>query len=560
MKLITALFTASLMTTTALYAAEDARQCDFSTVQASLGDAKIGSQIITSAPDNGTTTCDFYAMGWNNFLYLAATDTETKSPRMLTYAPWYYFNLDYNNGKISDFPASKAELDPQEIGKFMGQAGDAWHLKTTDNLPVVYDVRMNKVMYDSIAAQEAYKPEVMALNTGTSTNPVTDGSTCSDSDSCPGNLKLAFPPSDLPSSVPSILATQKATEGAIEYKSAWVDFGTAKSCPSDELFCEGQFGLVGFHMVQKTIEHGEWIWWSFEYVGNAPDCTPSVTVGDNQASYASLNPISSRDDWIFFDKSKWQTDQANNVKADSCATPTPTQAFFGDDSPTITAVCSGSKTAPANRALCNQNPMKDLLISTSVDSNYMPVNVCRTDSLPAPADIQKDGLCAATGTQTLQNAQMSCLNQSVASGDLSVDSGIAPLWMKNYIQIGSIWTLAGVSATPAYERGNVQLSQQGQPISSVGGKVYMRKGFPHLANTTLETWMQKGAHTPYCDAANNNAANTWEETDCLTCHKPTYAKPDANSTLVPELPKDGRVDTTHLLERVLEANEAYQAN
>ena len=48
------------------------------------------------------------------------------------------------------------------------------------------------------------------------------------------------------------------------------------------------WGLLGLHLVQKTQNHGEFIWASFEHVANSPDCNPG---GSNPIQQNPVDPI-----------------------------------------------------------------------------------------------------------------------------------------------------------------------------------------------------------------------------------------------------------------------------
>ena len=62
------------------------------------------------------------------------------------------------------------------------------------------------------------------------------------------NLKMWMSPSG---------ANEHPEPGSIEMKTSWRDFGTAAACPTSHFHCQGRFGLVGLHYVNKTFSHGE---------------------------------------------------------------------------------------------------------------------------------------------------------------------------------------------------------------------------------------------------------------------------------------------------------------
>lgn len=127
---------------------------------------------------------------------------------------------------------------------------------------------------------------------------------------------------------------------AMEVKTAWRDFGEPSRCPQSQFCCNGRFGLVGMHIVQKTQKHGEWISMSFEQVANDPDCYPG---GDSPI--AQTSPIGTS--WSF----------SNPTTAGS--------------SVMTSKMCEVTGSSPQ----CNANPKYYLNQKVYI---YKPVNVCRT--------------------------------------------------------------------------------------------------------------------------------------------------------------------------------------
>ena len=152
-----------------------------------------------------------------------------------------------------------------------------------------------------------------------------------------------------------------------------------------------------------------------------------------------------------------------------------------------------------------------------------------------------------SGTQTLQVAQLSCLNEDIAANDVQSfvhDLGPDSILRSRYMQVGGLWTLPGKKLGPIGSLGS-----PGKSIASAD-----RKGIINLANTTMDTWMQKKTQILYCEnnCDGTHTANSWTQTDCFGCHKTDYE----TSASVPtaELPKEGHVDFSHLLERIVDSS------
>lgn len=484
--------------------------CDFSLLELEgpLGGALL-DHVPNVNPDStqaGDTTCMFYLVGWNNFLHLAQ-DVDG-APRMLSMAPWSYLELSDDEPEIRAYPTGTVPVNPTKVANFHGEAGDDWTLVARNGNPVIYDIRLNEPMYDYIADNRMYCPEVIALT---------------DEDMDADAMDWAFPPN-------GVQETQ-----SIEYKTSWLDFGSPADCP-DTMFCQGSLGLVGMHLAQKTPGHGEWLWWSFEYAGNAPDCRSWVEGAEGVVMDAA-NPISSRDDWLFFDPMTFARGKARMEKpegmsdgywAETCLVPS--EGDWHDGTP-MSEVCAGTAEPPEHRAFCNQNPQVDPT-KTAADSEYVSVNVCRVQALPDAADAQEKGQCALGGDAKAQFGQLACANADLKSQPLA--PGVAPKWVANYVQVGAEWTAPGAPVT-----GLAQLMRQQdltQRNKATSGPEVELGGFPFLANTTLETWMQKDLAVPTCS---DGEADTVPALDCFSCHKPER-----------EPGEDGRMNYSHLLDRL----------
>ena len=248
--------------------------------------------------------------------------------------------------------------------------------------------------------------------------------------------------------------------GALEVKTSWRDFGTPKACPATTFYCNGRFGLTGMHLVQKTQSHGEWVWASFEHVANDPDCAPG-----SDTPIAPLSPLGTP--WSFFNP---QTAGPSVMSSKTCSvTATPPQ--------------------------CNGDP------SPGASKTFVQVNICRTDAIPAGGASAANCLAVPDGPpQPKSNSpgNVACLNATF-------QPQMTGVW-KNYKMIGSLWIRGTTSPTQLF---TVQNFQQQEAGVKFGEPV----GFPHLANTTMETWLQSGS-TGY-DPFQTNAT----QAGCFLCHQ-----------------------------------------
>ncbi len=350
--------------------------------------------------------CDFHTFAWNQFLYFTGGD----SPQFLAMAPWYNLLQPAGSAAPSAYPGGSTELQGGKLDK--QQAGDADQLLDVSGAPALYDIRVNQTYYDSLVAQNLYTYALYAA----ACKPDSHGS-------CTQLLWL--PPN----------ATTTAT--SVEIKTAWRDFRTPASCPADTYFCVGRLALVGLHLVQKTATHGEWIWGSFEHVGNAPDCAPG-----SDTPIAPSSPLGTP--WSFFDPG------------------------------TVPASVMSSKTCPVTGTpLCNTDPHSG--------SGFKPVNICRTAPLPA-GGASPDNCAVKTGAglpndQANNPGNVACLNATIQPQRTGV-------W-RNYKLIGSLWTRGTMAPTQDFRVKGFQGDQPPLPFVEP-------VGFPNLANTTMETFLQSG--------------------------------------------------------------------
>jgi hypothetical protein len=459
----------------------------------------------TQNPLVGQMNCLLDQFAMNNFLYLVGNDANGK-PRFMSYAPWY--NLFTPAGTTPTWTGTYAPLSTVELNRHKNQqqAGDGFVLMDVNTQATAYDVRVNQTFFNYVAQNSYYKQSnfnaaVAAFNA----NSATGG--------------IYFPPT----------SPSDTSEGAVEIKTAWRNYGPMQKkyisqkvsidlvpCPEDAMHCErdakGNFwGLTGFHLVQKTPDQPGFVWATFEHMGNAPDCASgsSTPISQFPISPATGQPmnlnarllnskIRTQTGWNYFNYTGYKQGGGDGSK---CTFPNNLQ--------------SGTQ--------CLGNPQ-------GAGKTWLPVNICRTLSLPKPTAAN----CAGSIIDGNNLKAPSCLNESVKRNFKS--TGLANKWM-NYRLVGMEWLLSGATGfgqfTPAcltYDETGKNACPNYKPNPPSGAEVakvgdgpggapnYGRAGsgvgnVVSPANTTMETWMQY----------NVKLSSQTGQTDCFACHQPATA-------------------------------------
>lgn len=421
---------------------------------------------VPHAAPRGNSPCEVDQFAWNNFLYLVSNDSHGK-PRFMSLAPWYQAlpatGKPVWKGVYTPLSATQLKNKHNQV-----QAGDDFHLLDVAGRTVAYDMRINQDFFNYIAANQLYTKAGIA-------------SRVKAYQAAPSSGGIWLPPN----------GTNQGT--SLEIKTAWREYGGGNACPTDIMHCEKDlkgnwWGLVGFHLVQKTPMHGELIWATFEHAGNAPDCAkggsnPIQRLPANPRSAlpplntnAKLGELAKATGWSFFNYDSYKTAGGDGA---NCAFPTAT---------------------PGAKPLCltDPNPSGD-------GKTWLQVNVCRSDQLP-PASL-------GSGADASAAQQASDLNRSVVA---KFPVGIADKW-KYYLLAGSEYVVWGSTGFGAPTTGCWSFTDNNPPIDCGAKKgeesvTVSRLGTVNLANTTMETWMQKGISL-------KTAKFTVTETDCFTCHQ-----------------------------------------
>jgi hypothetical protein len=432
-----------------------------------------GTQINVQSPSylqdvpGDQLFCDFHTFAWNQFIYMTQMQADPNNggqvtPLFLHMAPWYNLLKVAKTPAPTNYPGGSTALAGAPLDQ--GQAGDDDLLIDVSGNIVQYDIRFNQVMYNAISGQGLYYQA--GYNTACGTP--------SSSGACPNPIWL-----------PPTAAAQGGappTPGAMEIKTAWRDFGSAVACPATQFYCNGRFGLVGMHIVQKTQTHGEWVWMSFEHVANDPDCYPG---GDTPIG--TISPISTP--WSFFNP---QTAGSSVIASQMCEVTGSTPQ-------------------------CNANPK---VPTTGSTFQYQPVNVCRTTPVAAGGASAANCFSVPDGPPVQSSnspGNVACLNATLMPK-------LSGVW-QNYKMIGSLWVRGTTGPTTPFQ---VQIFQPAPSGTEAYGEAV---GFQHLANTTMETWMQAGS-TGYDPFGDNSY-----QSGCFNCHNlPTSAFGDDLSHYVDKLP------------------------
>jgi hypothetical protein len=381
------------------------------------------------------TGCDVETFAWNQFLYLTAP-VGAAGPRFMTMAPWYNALKVNGSPRPGPYPGGSTALETAMLDQ--GQAGNDNHLLDVNGNTVRYDIRFDENMYNGITQGQVYTQNLFMAVCGV--KAPTNGP-------CPNESKsgLWFAPTG---------ANELPEQGAVEIKTAWRDFGPNGVCPSN-YYCQGRFGLVGLHYVNKMNSHGEWVWATFEHVANDPDCTkggdqPITGTGPNNQAWAFFNP---------------KTVPQGVMSSQTCnVTTSPPQ--------------------------CNTDPKQG--------TSWVPTNVCRTIS--AAAGGANTANCAVNGDANVAG-NISCLNATIMPK-------LTGPW-SNYKLVGATWAHGNTAFMTNFYVVGFQ-----QPIS--GYNPATPKGIPFLANTTMETWFQHSS-TGYRQLG-ATVGNGGADAGCFLCH------------------------------------------
>ena len=301
--------------------------------------------------------------------------------------------------------------------------------------------------------------------------------------------------------------------------------GELASCSATEQ----TLGLVGLHVVQKTPNHPEWIWATFEHVAVAPDCWPAEDAA--------------ADDWLFHDAN---SGRQPNVFASGCADAQPattcaldpdhepgTQFFACDEGQLVDVPGVDAHGEPNGQTLAYTGNCWDadqLVFATPLADDFGFAKTrdnCYDDSRRGGSG-RRGQECRNVPTQACRHYPIGYLGESVEidGEQTKVDPRLSRLnaavqaklgdsvW-KNYRLVGASW----FHPSPGDSGGAVSVdwcdaedvANDVPRCSAIGEAANARAGSYDNANMTLETFIQ-GAHNEGEGVGSG----------CWFCHSPTY--------------------------------------
>lgn len=322
-------------------------------------------------PVGDETNCQFYQFAWQWFLSLAQPSTTSQGNRV--FETLNVFQPDKNNqcnspkvtGKAAAAKALFVRLRKPTLATI--QPVTPGELTQATGQPL-YDQNGNIVFYNVF-----YNPtECEATSAGFKPNTV--------------EIKISW--KKLPAADPTYYTMEANVEGQPML-----------------------LGLVGFHLVVNTALHPEFVWATWEHVGNDPDCTNPPPV-----------PASG---WSFISKT-----------CSTCATSG--------------AGCNLLKNAPA---ACNVNAIPPKVKNPPLTGTAN--QICRVFS-----DGTDPGSMTNGNNNDTNRFNIDTLNQQIVQGYLAQLPADNPMkiW-QNYFMIGGLWTNGGVpSGGTDVQRGSLELA------------------------------------------------------------------------------------------------------
>lgn len=235
------------------------------------------------------------------------------------------------------------------------QASGQWLADQNNNL-IWYEIKMNQDEFTAISDNHFYNASVQDTTAGTGKNPTG------------GAYQVKLPAGCLAGNCPNPIT------GAIELKAAWrvltdpSQYGrylTAQAVLVDNGTCtNATMGLVGLHIIHKTVSQPQFIWATFEQVDNLPATFSS-------ASCQCQTPIPD----ACFEKpptsTVYQNCLAGQTKGQTC-TPNTSPPYE-----TISASCPGFATQVARTRPISNNST-DPVVATNTAAQQMITNANST--------------------------------------------------------------------------------------------------------------------------------------------------------------------------------------
>jgi hypothetical protein len=233
---------------------------------------------------------------------------------------------------------------------------------------------------------------------------------------------------------------KNSTPGVAEVKLAWRVMETCnlpdspKPCKKDDLSQffwvanvsvqpyspknQGQvsnltIGLVGFHLIQKTPSHPEFIWSTWEHISNAPVCQGSDNTKCQDPS-RPLPGLSTASGWSFFNPKASPPPPPVNSSQCSGAHPTPPNcfnvAYYTSATPAtqpISQICRFSPCGNGDQANIGQlNKAVRAKLGTNVWSRYFLIGTVWGNPKAPPPGFPPTGPSNSVGSTQLANTTL----------------------------------------------------------------------------------------------------------------------------------------------------------
>jgi hypothetical protein len=415
---------------------------------------------VTFTDDNpnggdGPQICNFYQWGAQMFLWL----TSPEGDGLVLDGPSVFTVSASTSGQRTLIPnpegaAFAMELRAGKSDEEVGQAGSAGVLLSQGKSLVYYGIHVNDVYGYFLSGQKSgalpdardFPHNATDLSAVVNFAQKTYGVELSNSDALVMELKTSWVDASTLTNADSYVTVQ-----------ADVPAYTADSTNTlwEEVTGEVQsmkLALTGVHIVGTVQDHPEFVWASFEHVGNAPD---AAYYYENATQDVVQQPFSSAGDFVFMETGG-SLDGANT----QCASAEASGNITGKDSDG-NVMCTGG---------------------------IVPSNTVRLSPWGSLSNDQ-------TTDVVTNNTRLLSINNSVrtqlSSGDVRA----------NYVQIGGLWT----TTPPA--GGDAPIPNQG------GDQSAQLRGSLSLANSTMETYTQVFGDTPShcfsCHQLDNDATDSF---------------------------------------------------
>lgn len=199
------------------------------------------------------------------------SDTEVMLPNAATPKPWNDPPppppcTNAASVELAKRPDAHVLTMTSKFGDFdldeTNQASGQWLADQNNNL-IWYEIKMNRDEFDTIYTSHFYDASIQKITASTGKNPIPGGA-----------YQVKLPAGCLPNTCSNPIT------GAIELKAAWrvltdpKQYGrylTAQAVLVNNGTCtNATMGLVGLHIIHKTVSQPQFIWATFEQVDNLP--------------------------------------------------------------------------------------------------------------------------------------------------------------------------------------------------------------------------------------------------------------------------------------------------